>query len=138
LSVTTLTRDEIIGIPHRECSSKIEIYSLMVTGRAGNLLQPERHIRLCPQIELHIGVDGKGVIAFLADAPPVTVCSHEPFVDSEAGLFADSAWDRVQATFHLLLGEGDHIESIATKELKWQPSPQSRRDRLTHIRVAIY
>lgn len=83
-------------------------------------------------------MDRKGVIAFLADTPPVTVRSHEPFIDSEAGLFADGAWDRVQATFHLLLGEGDHIESIATKELKWQPSPQSQRDRLTHVRVAIY
>ena len=67
----------------------------MVAGCAGNLLQVKRHVRLCPEIKLHIGMDGEGVEAFLAEAPPVTVGSHEPFVNGKAGLFADGALDCV-------------------------------------------
>lgn len=53
-------------------------------------------------------MDREGVEAFLADAPPVTIGSHEPFVDGEAGLFADGALDRVQAPFYFLLSDRDH------------------------------
>ena len=67
----------------------------MVAGCAGNRLQVKRHVRLCPEIKLHIGMDGEGVEAFLAEAPPVTVGSHEPFVNGKAGLFADGALDCV-------------------------------------------
>lgn len=80
----------------------------MVAGRAGNRLQVKRHVRLCPEIKLHIGMDREGVEAFLADAPPVTIGSHEPFIDGKAGLFADSALDRVQAPFYFLLSDSDH------------------------------
>lgn len=80
----------------------------MVAGRAGNLLQVKRHVRLCPDIKLHIGIDGEGVEAFFADAPPVTIGSHEPFVDGKAGLFADGALDRAQTPFYFLLSDSDH------------------------------
>ena len=103
----------------------------MVAGRAGNLLQVKRHVRLCPDIKLHIGIDGEGVEAFFADAPPVTVGSHEPFVDGKAGLFADGALDRVQAPFYFLLSDSDHgmkksvprlmRSSIAGGEIESQP-----------------
>ncbi len=94
----------------------------MVTGRARNLLQVKRHIRLCPEIKLHIGMDGEGVEAFLADAPPVTVGSHEPFVNGKTGLFADGALDRIQAPFYFLLSDGDHADaSIAGGEIESQP-----------------
>ena len=84
-------------------------------------------------------MDREGVEAFLADAPPVTVGSHEPFVDREVGLFADGALDSVQATFYLLLSDGDHVEaSIAGGEMKSQPAPLSQRDRLTPIKGALY
>lgn len=73
-----------------------------------------------PQVELHIGVHRKGVITFLADASPIPVGSHESLIDGEAGLFADGALDRIQASFYFLLGHGDHIASIAVKELKAQ------------------
>lgn len=80
----------------------------MVAGRAGNLLQAKRHVRLCPEIKLHIGMNREGVEAFLTDTPPVTVCSHEPFVNGKAGLFADGALDCVEAPFYFLLSDGDH------------------------------
>jgi hypothetical protein len=53
-------------------------------------------------------MDGEGVEAFLADAPPVTVGSHEPFVNGKAGLFTDGALDRIQAPFYFLLSDSDH------------------------------
>ncbi len=103
----------------------------MVAGRAGNLLQVKRHVRLCPDIKLHIGIDGEGVEAFFADAPPVTIGSHEPFVDGKAGLFADGALDRVQTPFYFLLSDSDHRMkkfvpqltrlSIAGREMESQP-----------------
>ena len=102
----------------------------MVAGRAGNRLQVKRHVRLCPEIKLHIGMDGEGIKALLADASPVTVGSHEPFVNGKAGLFADGAVDRVQAPFYFLLSDGDHRtkktvsqltrSSIAGKEIESQ------------------
>lgn len=71
-------------------------------------------------------MDRKGVETFLADAPPVTVGSHEPLVDGEAGLFADGTLDRVQASFNFLLSDGDHVDaSIAGGEMESQPPRQS-------------
>lgn len=110
----------------------------MVAGRAGNLLQVKRHVRLCSEIKLHIGMDGEGVEAFLADAPPVTVGPHESFINGKTGLFADGALDRVQTSFYFLLSDGDHRtkksvsqltkSSIAGKEIKSQPSRQTREN----------
>lgn len=111
----------------------------MITSCAGNLFQTKRNVGLCPQVELHVGIDWKGVVTLFADASPVAVCSHEPFVDSKAGLFADGALDCVQATFDFLLSDGNHVDaSIAVWEMKSQPALQGRRDRLTTIRVALY
>jgi hypothetical protein len=83
-------------------------------------------------------MDREGVEAFLADASPITVDSHEPFVDGEAGLFADGALDRVQAPFYFLLSDGDHKtkkavpqltkSSIAGGEMESQPPRQSREN----------
>ena len=53
-------------------------------------------------------MDRKGVEAFLADAPPVAIGSHKPFVNGKAGLFANGALDRVQAPFYFLLSDRDH------------------------------
>ena len=110
----------------------------MVAGRAGNLLQVKRHVRLCPEIKLHIGIEGEGVEAFLADAPPVTVGSHGPFVNGKTGLFADGALDRVQTPFYFLLSDSDHRtkksvpqltrSSIAGGEMESQPPGQSREN----------
>lgn len=101
----------------------------MVAGRAGNLLQVKRHVRLCPEIKLHIGMDGEGVEALLADAPPVTVGPHESFINPEAGLFADSALHRTKTAFDFLLGECDHRDSsITANETESQPSRQSREN----------
>ena len=67
-------------------------------------------------------MDREGIEALLADAPPVTIGSHEPFIDSEAGLFADGALDRVQPPFDFLLSDGDHVDaSIAGGEMESQP-----------------
>lgn len=76
----------------------------MIARRAGNLFQPKRDIGLRPQIEFHVGMDWEGVEALLADAPPVTVRPHKPFINGEVGLFADGALDCIQSPFHFLLG----------------------------------
>lgn len=75
----------------------------MIAGRAGNLFQPKRHIGLRAKVKLHVGMYREGVEAFLADAAPVTVGPHKPFIDSEVGLFAHGALDRIQPPFHFLL-----------------------------------
>lgn len=80
----------------------------MIAGCAGNLLKPERYIGLCAKVELHVGIDWKRVEAFLADAPPVPVWSHKPFINGEVGLFADGALDCIEAPFHFLLRQGNH------------------------------
>ena len=101
----------------------------MVAGRAGNLLQVKRHVRLCPEIKLHIGMDGEGVKALLADASPVTVGPHESFINTEAGLFADSALHRTETAFDFLLAESHHSNSsITASEIESQPSQQSREN----------
>lgn len=110
----------------------------MVARRAGNLFQPKRHIGLGAKVKFHVGMDREGVETLLADATPITVGSHEPFVDGEVGLFADGALDRVQAPFHFLLAERDHIFSIAGGVKKAQPPSRSEWDRLTSIRGALY
>jgi len=48
-------------------------------------------------------MDREGVKALLADAPPVSVWPHKPFIDGEVGLFADSTGDRVEPPFYFLL-----------------------------------
>jgi hypothetical protein len=53
-------------------------------------------------------MDRKGVEAFFADAPPFTVGSHEPFINREAGRFANRALHRAEAPFNFLLSEGYH------------------------------
>lgn len=82
----------------------------MIARRARNLFQPQRHIRLCAKVKFHVGVYWEGVEAFLADAAPVTIRPHKPFIDGEVGLFAHGALDRIQAPFDFLLGKGDHVE----------------------------
>lgn len=65
----------------------------MVAGGAGDFLEPERHVGLCPEIEFHIGIDWKRVEALLTETSPISVRSHKPFVDGKARLFADRAGD---------------------------------------------
>lgn len=99
----------------------------MIARRAGNLFEPQRHIGLRAKIKLHVGIDRKGVEAFLADAPPVTVWPHKPFIDGEVGLFAYRALDRIQAPFYFLLCQRDHVmASIAGGEMKSQPVGSAR------------
>lgn len=93
----------------------------MVTGGAGNLFQTIGHVRLRAQIELHVGMDRKSVVAFFADAAPFTVRSLDSFIDPEAGLFANGAGYRAEAPFHFLLSESDHSDtSIAGGEMESQ------------------
>lgn len=93
----------------------------MVTGGAGNLFQPVGHVRLRAQIKLHVGMDRKSVVAFLADASPFTVGPLDSFIDSEAGLFTNGAGYRAEAPFHFLLSNSDHVDtSIAGGEMESQ------------------
>jgi len=99
----------------------------VIAGRAGNLLESERHIGLCPKVKFHVGMHRKGVETLLADAPPVTIWPHKSFIDGEVGPFAYGALDRIQSTFYFLLRQGDHMEaSIAGGEMKSQPVGSAR------------
>ena len=101
-----LTGHKIKGLTDRQDNPEIKRHSLFFACGAGNGLQVVGNIRLRPLVKFHIGMDREGVEAFLADAPPVTVGSHEPFIDGEAGLFAHGALDRVQAPFDFLRSPG--------------------------------
>lgn len=93
----------------------------MVTGGAGNLFQSIGHVRLCAQIELHVGMDRESVVAFFADAAPFTVRPLDSFIDPEAGLFANGAGYRAESPLHFLLTDRDHIDaSIAGGEMESQ------------------
>ncbi len=89
-------------------------------------------------------MDRKGVEALLADAPPIPVGPHEPFIDPKAGLFADGTLDRVQAPFYFLLSDSDHVGagtfhvigaelSITGGEMESQP----RRRRWYYLDAAL-
>ena len=94
----------------------------MITGCAGNLFEAQRYIGLCAKVELHVGIDWKGVEALLADASPVTVWPHKPFINGEVGLFAHGTLNRIQSAFNFLLRDGDHMDvSITGGEMKSQP-----------------
>jgi hypothetical protein len=56
----------------------------MITGRARDLFQAIRNVRLGAQIKLHIRVDGKAVVAFFADATPFTIRLRKPLINSKA------------------------------------------------------
>jgi hypothetical protein len=121
LPLTGLARHEIIGVAHRHRSSEIQTDPPMVTGGAGNLFQSIGHVRLCAQIKLHVGMDRKSVVAFLADAAPFTVVPHEPFIDSETGRFTNGAGYRAKTPFYFLLSDSDHVDaSIAGGEIESQ------------------
>lgn len=121
LPLTGLAGHEIIGVSYGHRGSEIQDYPSMVTGGAGNLFQSVGHVRLCAQIKLHVGMDRKSVVAFLADAPPFTVRPHESFIDPEAGLFTNGAGYRAEAPFHFLLSDSDHVDaSIAGGEMESQ------------------
>lgn len=93
----------------------------MVTGGAGNLFQSIGHVRLRAQIELHVGMNRKSIVAFLADASPFTVRPLDSFIDPEAGLFANGAGYRAESPLHFLLSDSDHIPvSIAGGEMESQ------------------
>ena len=57
-------------------------------------------------------MDRKSVVAFFADAAPFTVRPLDSFIDPEAGLFANGAGYRAEASFHFLLSESDHVDGI--------------------------
>ena len=82
----------------------------MIARRAGDFLESQRYIGLGPEVELHVGIDRKRVEALLAEPSPISVRSHESFINGEAGLFADGAGDCVQAPFNFLLRKRYHNE----------------------------
>ena len=105
----------------------------MIAGRAGNLFQAIRHIRLGAKVELHVRIHRETVEAFLADASPIPVRLHEPAIDTEAGLLADGTFDRRQPLFDFFWSNGHGMSfrrlkrlcSIATVEFELQPEGRS-------------
>ena len=80
----------------------------MIAGRAGDFLEPERHVGLGSEIEFHVSMNREGVETLLTETSPVTIRPHKPLVDRKARLFADGAGDRIQASFDFLLGQCNH------------------------------
>ena len=83
-SLTASACQEIDRLADGHGDAKIEAYPFLVAGLTGHLLEPVGDIRLCPQVELHIRVDGEAVVAFFADATPFTICLHKALIDSKA------------------------------------------------------
>lgn len=121
----------------------------MIARCTGNLFQSKRHIGLCAKVKLHIGMNREGVEAFLADATPVAVRPHKPFIDGEVGLFTHGALDRIQSLFHFPLRQGNHRDRVAYvanlmariitgHEMKSQPHHNTSAEYLTRIRVELY
>jgi hypothetical protein len=61
------------------------------------------------QIKLHVGVNGKAVVALLADSPPFAVGLHESLIDSETRPFTDCALYGGEALFDFFGGQGRHV-----------------------------
>ena len=78
------TGQEIDGFSDGHGDTKIEAHAFVLAGRTGHLLEPVGDIRLCPQVELHIRVNGEAVVAFFTDATPFTICLHKALIDSKA------------------------------------------------------
>lgn len=111
----------------------------MIARGAGDFFQPKRDIGLRPEIEFHVGMDREGVEALLADAPPISVRPHKPFIDGEVRLFADGTADCVEPSFHFLLRKSHHIEihcrlcatrveSITGGEMESQPHHRANQN----------
>jgi hypothetical protein len=64
----------------------------VITGGTGDFSQAIGDVRLGAEIELHVGIDGKTVKAFLTNTPPFAVSLHKALIDAEAGLLADRAF----------------------------------------------
>lgn len=71
----------------------------MVAGRAGNLLESIRHVRLGAEIEFHIGIDREAIETLFADAPPFAIILHKALINSETAAFADGALNRGKPGF---------------------------------------
>jgi hypothetical protein len=57
-------------------------------------------------------MDRKGVEAFLADATPFTIGSHESLIDPKTRLLANGALHRTESAFNFLLSQDDHSRGI--------------------------
>jgi len=80
----------------------------MVALCAGDFFEPVGNIRLCSDIEIHIGIYGEAVPALHADTPPFAVRQHKPSVDPKAVTFADGALNASQAPFDFFGGKPRH------------------------------
>jgi hypothetical protein len=80
----------------------------VLTGSTGYLFEAIGDIRLGALVKLHVGVDGKAVSTFHADAPPLTIRLHEAAVDSESIPLANGTMDRRQSLFNFFRRERRH------------------------------
>lgn len=131
--------DEVDRLPHRHRDPKIKTHPPMVTGGTGNFLEAIRNIRLRAEVELHIGIDGKAVVASFADATPFPVGLHESLINAERAFFANGALDATETLFNLFDGWTAHWQldrgrwswmsqsSIRGETLNPQPARGSRQ-----------
>jgi hypothetical protein len=103
LPLAALASHKIERFPHGHGGPEIKGDSLMVASRAGNFFQAKRDIGLRLQIEIHVGVHREGVETFFADAAPIAVASHKPFVNAETRLFTDGTSHCAESLFYFLL-----------------------------------
>jgi hypothetical protein len=103
LALAPTTGHKIVGFSHRHRRPKIKVDPLVIAGGTRDFLQSKRHIRLCLEIEIHIGVDWESIKTLFADPSPFPIASHEAFIDPKAGLLANRAGHGAKATLDFLL-----------------------------------
>jgi hypothetical protein len=108
LSLAAQAGYEIDRFSDRHGGPEVKADTPMVAGCAGNLFQPVGHVRLCAQVELHVGIYREAVKAAFADTTPIPIVLHEAFIDAEGVLLADGALDSAESRFYFLNGRTGH------------------------------
>jgi hypothetical protein len=100
--------DEIDGFSDGHGDAKIEAHPFMIAGLARDFFEPVRHVRLRAQVELHVGIDGKAVVASFAHAAPFSVGLHEALINAECVLLANGTLNGGEPRFNFLDGRAGH------------------------------
>lgn len=108
LGVTAEAGHKVDRFSNRHGNAEIQCDSAVLTGAAGYFFEAVRDIRLRALVKLHVGVDGKAVSTFHADAPPFSIRLHEAAVDAEFVALANGAVNRGQSLFNFFRRESGH------------------------------
>lgn len=93
---------KINGLANRHRGPKIKLHAAMLACGTGDVLKPVGHVRLRPQIKIHVGIHRECVPAFQAHCPTFAVRLDGSAIDPEIIRLANSATHLLQAFLHFL------------------------------------